>query len=173
MLTTLRELIAKFELTAPQTVYRHEPEGILDFPLTIGDFFELARGLEYGKNYYDIYQFYQNFEEKKQAMGVVELEEMLERNHAESAAVKKYIRKERKKELLDKQKEIRRILRDEMHSRLEESYGEAMKGYEDSPVHLPFLRYRTAPWLPPTPTLPGWCRPWAGAAWGSCGSSRG
>ncbi len=75
-------------------------------------------------------------------MGVVELEEMLERNHAESAAVKKYIRKERKKELLDKQKEIRRILRDEMHSRLEESYGEAMKGYEDSPVHLPFLRYK-------------------------------
>ncbi|MDR1772064.1 MAG: hypothetical protein LBS02_15720 [Hungatella sp.] len=142
MLTTIRELMKRYNLEQENTVYRLESSGILDYPLTAGDFFENLYGMEKGKNYYDIYGFYQACREEEGKRGIPQLLKKVEQNLKQAEKVKSCCRGEEKKVLLEQLKEERRILRREIALHMEASYETAIKSYGESPDKLQFFEYK-------------------------------
>ena len=62
MLISIRELIERKKLSSKETVYSELKDEILDFKMTIGDFFETVRE-EWGKNYFpELGHYYKEME---------------------------------------------------------------------------------------------------------------
>lgn len=91
MLTTIRALCGRASLTKEQTIYQQETNQILDYPLTVGGFFEAMQGVEKGKDYYLIREFDKACKEEEEKLGVSKLMVLLEQSCKQAEEVRRQL----------------------------------------------------------------------------------
>lgn len=127
MVTSIRELVEHEQISMEETVYALAGEKILDFPMTIGDFFELKEE-ESGKNYFpQLAEYYEQQEEALCRKGLRKKEEELEQKMKE---LKQYPEEEKQEytyrslleQLRQEKKQVTKEIKEEIRS-----YGEERK----------------------------------------------
>lgn len=142
MLITIRELMKRYNLVQDQTVYRWERDAVLDFPLAAGDFFEILQGMEKGRNYYPVCEFYTACRQEERKRGIPALMEMMEENQKQAVEIKKTRRGIEKKDLLEDLSSERRQLREEIALRMKACREAVIKRYGENQEELRFFEYK-------------------------------
>lgn len=142
MITTIRRLIENRGLSLEQTVYEAVKDQILDYPMTVGDFFDCDWGLEKGKSFCKLFDFYQMLLEEEKQNGVPRLQEAMEDSNSRLTQVKKEEKGEERKDQLEMLKSGRRGIREalEWFQRLSER--NAIRRFGGNPQELTFLEYK-------------------------------
>lgn len=142
MITTITALLMKFNLAAGQTVYRGENINVLNYPLAAGDFFELTQGMQKGRNYYDINQFYTAYKLEKNKRGVPELLAQVNENLKQVPEIKRRYRGTDKKELLKELRQKRRIIQAEIAQHTKYAYETVIAQYGENLDELKYFEYK-------------------------------
>lgn len=142
MITTIRRLIENKGLDLEQTVYDTVKAQVLDYPMTVGDFFDCDWGLEKGKSFRKVFDFYQMLLEEEERNGVPRLQKAMEDSHERLTQIKKAEKGKERKEQLEMLKSGRRGIREALEWFQELAGRNAVKRFGPDPQKLHFLEYK-------------------------------
>lgn len=142
MLTTVRRLLEERGLRPEQTVYGAMRDEILDYPLTAADFFSCSRGLEKGKSFKGLYEFYRLLTEEEVRNGVPGVLTALEESDGRMVQIKKEEKGQERKQCLEMIKSGRRGLQEALEWFRRLAFREAVGKYGADPMETAFLEYK-------------------------------
>lgn len=142
MLTTIRRLLETHGVGLEQTVYTAMRDEILDYPLTVGDFFSCGWGLQQGRSFKEIYDFYRLLLAEEEKNGVPEILEMIEKSNGRMVQVKKEEKGEARKRCLEMIKSAKRGMREAADCLKQLAFETASEKYGGDPTQISFLEYK-------------------------------
>lgn len=142
MLTTIRRLLENRGVGLEQTVYAGMRDEILDYPLTVGDFFSCGWGLEEGKSFQGIYGFYRLLLDEEGKNGVPGVLEALDESNGRMVQIKKEEKGQERKQYLEMVKSGRRGLQEALEWFRRLALQEAVRKYGSDPSEISFLEYK-------------------------------
>ena len=142
MLTTIRRILENRGVGLEQTVYGTMRDELLDYPLTVGDFFACGWGLDKGKSFKEIYDFYCLLQQEEEKNGVPGILAVIEESNQRLVQIKKEEKGQERKRYLDMIKSGRRSMREAMEWFQQMAFQEACRKYGEDPTESTFLEYK-------------------------------
>ena len=142
MLTTIRRILENRGVGLEQTVYGTMRDEILDYPLTVGDFFSCGWGLEKGRSFKQIYEFYCLLQQEEEKNGIPGILSAIEASNQRMVQIKKEEKGQERKTYLEMIKSGRRGMREAAEWFGQLAFREACRRYGENPSEKNFLEYK-------------------------------
>lgn len=142
MLTTIRRILDNRGVELEQTIYSTMRDEILDYPLTVGDFFACGRGLDKGRSFKEIYDFYCLLQQEEEKNGVPRILAVIEESSQRLVQIKKEEKGQERKQNLELIKSGRKSMREAMEWFRQMAFQGACRKYGGDPTESIFLEYK-------------------------------